>query len=471
MFIASVALLFVLLVGRTRRDPLNKFPGPFIARWTTLYRGYYDLVKKGGWLKHLEVLHRMYGPIVRVGPNELHFNDPRAYGEIYSLGSCFHKDPVLYGSFGNTVDSVFTTPDPQDAAVFRNILAPYLSRRAVIKREHIIRDKVEKLISSLESYGPETGSPANLDHAIPSTALDILTELMFTRSFNMLSVPEFNHLFVRREEPALLNIWLTKYLPDSTTPVFGALTRLVLAHGPFKGVVQAQIKLIREELDRTLEDFDLIQEQIINRENSKATLGRLNTLLRPRRLISEIINLRFAGTDTISNACLVALRYVLTRREVLKRLLQELDDAWTKNSDSDMTYEQLEKLPYLTAVIKESLRLSHGVVSPKGRIVGPGDAILLGETIPAGTVIGISSIFVHWNPRLFPEPKKFDPQRWLNTKPNVDPEVNSEKYLVNFSRGPRSCIGFNLAWCELYLLLGYLFRKLEFVLPEEYDPE
>ncbi|KAK7458881.1 hypothetical protein VKT23_009891 [Stygiomarasmius scandens] len=502
--VSSITLAFIgFLVSRFLQHPLNKFPGPPIARWTTLYRAYYDLVKKGAWLKHLEELHKVYGPIVRVAPNELHFSDPRVYGEIYSPGSRFYKDPVLYGALGGSVTSVFTTPDPREAAISRNILAPFFSRRNMSQREVVIRDNVKKLISRLTSFGPETQLPANLDNAIPSTALDVLTSLIFSRSFDMLSVHEFDHPFVRREKPGTLNLWLAKYLPDPNTPFTGAFTRLMSTFNPFRKIILAQTKLIRTELDLALEGFDLVElrsqchldhgeltpvdtseevdsstdtlysfifrrirEQVLNRENSKSTLDGLSKLLKPRQLISEAINLRFAGTDTIASACLVALRYILTRKEVLGRLVEELDAAWTR--DSEMTCEALEKLPYLTAVIKESLRLSHGVVSPKGRIVGPCDAVLAGQTIPAGTIVGISSTFVHLNPELFPEPKTFNPQRWLDTEPNTG--VNSEKYLVSFSRGPRSCLGIHLAWCELYILLGYLFRHLELVLSEKHDP-
>ncbi|EEB91639.1 hypothetical protein MPER_09972 [Moniliophthora perniciosa FA553] len=63
---------------------LSEFPGPALARWTWLYRAYYDIVVGGSWLSHLSTLHEKYGPVVRVGYNELHFTDPAAYAEIYN---------------------------------------------------------------------------------------------------------------------------------------------------------------------------------------------------------------------------------------------------------------------------------------------------------------------------------------------------------------------------------------------------
>jgi cytochrome P450 len=57
---------------------------------------------------------------------------------------------------------------------------------------------------------------------------------------------------------------------------------------------------------------------------------------------------------------------------------------------------------------------------------------------------------LHVNPTIFPSPLTFNPNRWIN-----DPKL--DRYLFTFSRGPRACIGINLAWAELYNVLAGLF--------------
>jgi len=166
--------------------------------------------------------------------------------------------------------------------------------------------------------------------------------------------------------------------------------------------------------------------------------------------------MRFAGSDNVGNVCTVGTFYLLSSPRAQAALLRELVEAWP-DKDSAMSYEALEKLPYLTAVIKESLRMAHGIVTPLPRVVGPGDAQILGETIPAGTVVAMGHTIVHRNPEIFPEPLEFLPERWLRDDSHL-----LDKYLVAFSKGSRSCLGINLAWCELYLMLGNIFRKLEF---------
>jgi len=176
--------------------------------------------------------------------------------------------------------------------------------------------------------------------------------------------------------------------------------------------------------------------------------------------LEEAQNLVFAGSDTVGGTCALGVFHAASDPLVYKTLVKELEEAWPEK-DSVMGYEALEKLPYLTAVIKESLRMAHGVVTPPPRIVGPVEATIAGIVVPVGTTVSIGTTFVHNNASIFPDPFKFDPSRWL-----LSSSKELDSYLVSFSRGPRSCIGVNLAWCELYLIFGNVFRKMEI---EVYD--
>ncbi|EEB99778.1 hypothetical protein MPER_00456, partial [Moniliophthora perniciosa FA553] len=120
---------------------------------------------------------------------------------------------------------------------------------------------------------------------------------------------------------------------------------------------------------------------------------------------------------------------------VREKLQAELDEIWP-DKDVPSKLEKLEKLPYLTAVIKESLRLSHGVVTPMSRIVSEAGVTIAGHGVPPGTVVSIANPFVHLNPDIFPDPERFYPERWIEAK-----EYETDRYLVPFGKGPRSCLG------------------------------
>jgi len=172
-------------------------------------------------------------------------------------------------------------------------------------------------------------------------------------------------------------------------------------------------------------------------------------------LIQEAFVLMAAGSDTSGTSSQVGTFYALKNPEIHKRLFEELCEAWP-NPDEPMSYVALEKLPYLNAFVKETLRFSVGIIHPLPRVVGPATPAIGDLKLPVGTAVGMSSIFLHMNPEVFPNPHVFNPDRWLaedTSKMSLD--------LAPFCKGPRICPGLNLAYCELYLTLGNIFRKLD----------
>ncbi|KAF5361518.1 hypothetical protein D9758_006130 [Tetrapyrgos nigripes] len=444
-------------------NPLNRFPGPALAKWNRFYMAYYDIWKGGAWIEQLQELHRLYGPVVRVAPNKLHFSDPRAYADIYS--SKFTKDPDLYDRLPVS-DSLLTQMDPQIYATLKPLVAPFFSRKAVLSLEGIVQSTVDTLIHQLLKNHSPTQTPANLNLALRSAAFDIITTYCFAESIDSVSYPGFHHNVLLTMDSMLPAVPLFKHFKIVKDIIVNAPLWLAPILIPSMKHAVEQFRGIEEMVERVIRDPDTAagfsHRTIIHSllDGAKTQSGEFATKRRPHRitkrwLVDEATTLRFAGSDTVSSACVIGCRYVLADREVLEKLVEELDDAWP-DASVPAKYELLEKLPYLTGVIKESLRLSHGIVSPLPRIVGVGGATIAGHFVPEGTSAAMANSFVHLNPNVFVEPERFKPERWLQADSS-----SLEKYLVAFGKGPRSCIGINLAWCELYLIMGNIFRRLE----------
>lgn len=172
------------------------------------------------------------------------------------------------------------------------------------------------------------------------------------------------------------------------------------------------------------------------------------------RLAEEAVLLLGAGTHTTSWALSVATFHVLSQPDTLRKLKRELEVAIPDPAVSTPLHA-LEVLPYLTAVIKEGLRLGLGNTSriPRVAIDQP---IKYGDfEIPTGTPVSMAIPIVHLNEKIFPDPKGFHPERWIEDKTG-----HLDRYLVVFCRGPRMCLGLNLAWAELYIGLSTVFRQL-----------
>ncbi|KAG0645177.1 Cytochrome P450 monooxygenase [Hyphodiscus hymeniophilus] len=172
------------------------------------------------------------------------------------------------------------------------------------------------------------------------------------------------------------------------------------------------------------------------------------------RLWHDAQTLNIAGSETTSSALGNITYYLLAQPDILKRLRDELATVVKDGRITETTTAELEKLPYLTAVIKEGLRLSFGTAGRLYRI-SPDKSLIYNDgkrqwDIPAGTPVAMSTPLLHLNAKTFPSPTSFDPTRWLDN-PQLD------RYLVSFSKGPRNCVGMNLAWAELYNTITAVF--------------
>ena len=101
-------------------------------------------------------------------------------------------------------------------------------------------------------------------------------------------------------------------------------------------------------------------------------------------LYEEAQALMFGGADTTGNTLMVGTHRLLKNPEKMQRLKAELLKAWPSLDGREPSLRELEGLPYLNAIIKESLRLSSGVVSGLLRIVPPTGATISGATVPPG---------------------------------------------------------------------------------------
>jgi cytochrome P450 len=181
--------------------------------------------------------------------------------------------------------------------------------------------------------------------------------------------------------------------------------------------------------------------------------------------LTECLTFLGAGSVTTAQTLTTAISFVLASPTIHFRLQTELADLYATNENP--TCSQLSQLPYLTAVLREALRLSYGGSSRLPRIAPDMDLTLPdGRMIPRGTPVSMTQTFLHDDSILFPKPLEFLPERWLHESNDIVQGGStsmqaSRKYFVPFSRGTRAYLGTNLAWAELYMCLAGLLRPVE----------
>jgi cytochrome P450 len=171
-----------------------------------------------------------------------------------------------------------------------------------------------------------------------------------------------------------------------------------------------------------------------------------------QRLVEEGFSLFVAGTETVSWTLTVVTYHVLTKPLILQRLTAEVRSV-VDASGRLPKWVELEKLPYLGAVIHEGLRLSYGLAGRTARIA-PGEDLVYRGTwvpnasstlehveyfIPRGYAIGMSAVITHHDEEIYPNSHSFVPERWLDEKDQKRKEL--DRALLSFSKGSRGCIG------------------------------
>lgn len=171
------------------------------------------------------------------------------------------------------------------------------------------------------------------------------------------------------------------------------------------------------------------------------------------RLVMEAQSLVGAGTLTSTHMLSMTTYHVLMNPPILSKLMAQLEQA-LPDASTPCSLQKLEQIPYLSAVINEGLRISYGSIHRLQR-VHPDNALTFRNwTIPPGTPVGMSSLHMHNDPAIFPEPRRFDPSRWMGPEKEM-----RQRHLFNFGRGTRQCVGMNLAQAEFHMTLATIFRK------------
>ncbi|KAL2060043.1 hypothetical protein VTL71DRAFT_9865 [Oculimacula yallundae] len=436
--------------------PLANFPGPKLAALTGWYETYFDCLKKGRYWVEIERMHQQYGPIVRISPWELHVNDPK-WNEPYKITSRVDKYHRYYKFVGSS-DAAFGTADHDLHRIRRKAQQGYFTLEEVTKFDSQLHSICNKLRSRLEEF-KGTGQPVNLSNAFRSLATDTVTEYCFNKSYNLLDQSDFAASFQKaiRDFPEI-GIWHRHF--GLILDIFEAMPRWLVAFiNPagvsvldfFNDIVDGTNSIVNSHTfsDEKAAKPNVIHKMLESPDLSEADKAAWRLALEARTFVG-------AGTETTGNTLTVTTFHLLNNPEMSGRLKKEIQQA-QRNSTKPLGFQELQRLPYLSSVVLEGLRLSSSVAGRLPRI-NTREAIRYEQhSIPAGTPVSMTQKLTHDNPTIFPEPRGFQPERWIDTAERK----RLERFLQPFGRGSRACLGIHLAYAELYLTLAMAFGDFD----------
>jgi cytochrome P450 len=175
-----------------------------------------------------------------------------------------------------------------------------------------------------------------------------------------------------------------------------------------------------------------------------------------------IVEMLAAGSSTTSHTAAFTC-WMLTRNDAAqKRLHKELFEAFPDVSTMDI--RQVMDLPYLDAVIRETMRMYPMIPGPLERYL-PREIVVAGKTVPPGVIASNAAYNQGRLEEVFPEPNKWKPERWL------DADERMKLNWTPFGHGSRACPGSNLAMTELKYMVGGVFRRFRVVMPRGHEDD
>nr|ANY58185.1 putative CYP719 [synthetic construct] len=190
-------------------------------------------------------------------------------------------------------------------------------------------------------------------------------------------------------------------------------------------------------------------------------------------IIFAIFEAYLLGVDSTSSTTAWALAFLIREPNVQEKLYQELKNFTVKNGRDMLKVEDINKLPYLQATIKETMRMK-----PIAPLAIPHkacrDTSLMGSKIDKGTRVMVNIYALHHNEKIWKEPFKFMPERFLQTEGEVNGKAMEQSFLP-FSAGMRICAGMELGKLQFNFALANLVNAFKWscvadgVLPDMSD--
>ncbi|KZP32059.1 cytochrome P450 [Athelia psychrophila] len=485
------------------RHALSNIPGPPCPSFIKGHIG--ELFSPQAWDLY-QGLYDKFGTVVKVygffGGQHLYVCDPKALQHIlvkdqdtYEPSDSFIQSNKLL--FGNGL--VATMGDHHRRQ--RKLLNPVFSSRHLAEMIPVFYEVTSKLRDSISEkvrHGPQD---IDMLHWLSRTALELIGQSGLGHSFDDLgpqSRPNEYTYALKNLAPTMMRLnffrMFLRYVAGWGTPGF---RRYIVERIPMADL-QKVVEMVDTMYDTSIGIFMSKKAALAKGDEAViAQVGRgkdiMSVLLKANleasikdrlpedELIAQISIFTFAAFDTTSSALSRILHLLSQYPDVQTKLRREITAA--REYGGDLDYNGLDRLPYLDAVIRETLRLFPPVpivsrlarkdmVLPLSKPMKGADGMPTSEIfVPKGTMTFISVITANRNPEIWgPDSYEWKPERWLSALPTSVTDAHYPAVYANlmtFIGGSRACIGFKFSELEMKVVLSLLLESFTFAETKE----
>ncbi|KAF2815188.1 cytochrome P450 [Mytilinidion resinicola] len=468
LLLTATSLGIILLLSRLLwsylTSPIRDIPGPFLAKLTDLWRLYSHWA--GTHIETQRKLHEKYGSAVRIGPNCVSISDPSLITTIYDTRGDFVKSDLYRVTDavqdGQTVESVFSTRSNDFHSKYIKPIHKFYVMNSILKIEHFVDRTLESLCEHIEERFIErlnTGKLFDIADWIHLYTWDVMSELTFSKKMGFLETGGdvedaiatnkfLMRYFALVGQVPTLDKWLAKnpILPFKLPTFSGAAS--LCAQRMFERVQNPALATHDDFLNRFLQakvDYpDFVGDNDV---------------------VAYLMLHLLGGADTTAIILNALIYHLLRNPAAHSRLVSELTTA---RLPYPAPYAAASRLPYLTAVISEAIRIHPSIGNILERVVPPAGLELRdGRKIAPGTLVGVNAWTVARSKEVYgKDVDTFRPERWLQAEEegveSYDSRVKGMRQAeLAFGAGRRACMGKPFAMVELYKVVATLFGRFE----------
>ncbi|KAI3318433.1 cytochrome P450 [Xylariaceae sp. AK1471] len=466
--ILSISIVWYAFSAVRAWHRLRQFPGPSFASFSYLW-GYFTM-STGRMHLRLAEEQEKYGPIMRIGPNELLVFDPQILWHINNVRSSYGRGDwyasIQFDPYGH---SVLSEPDTAKHDKRKAKLAAGYAGKGAVNLEAKVDSQLEVLVNLLKTKYLAKGKPHVVDFSrlvrffqVDVVTLagsgepwgDLATE---TDQFDFISIADtyvpFLHSFMMI--PLLRDFFASKFFLQLAGPKHTDKNGM----GKFLGIVKNSVakRFDGSGHDKHTEE-DMLDEWI------KHGLTR-------RECELELAVQLPAGSETSTTAIRGIMLHLLSSPSAYQKLQDEITTGIQEGRiSSPITNEEAKQLPYLQAIIHEGLRMVPPAITGFPKKVPAGGDTLCGRFIPEGTDIFVNLWSMLRNKEVFGQDADvFRPERFLECDADRRTELIKSVDLA-FGHGRWQCPGKTLAWLELNKIFVEILRTCDLQIVNPQSP-
>ncbi|KAH7196656.1 cytochrome P450 [Fusarium flagelliforme] len=460
-FLQVFAILFAIhairLVQRWNR--LRHIPGPNGVGWSSWWqlRG----ALSGRYHEHLKNASDQFGPLVRIGPNELLSTDPVVLRRLSAVRSTYTKgDFYTSGRIVPNVDNVVSERDEVKHKAMRAKMAPgyAIKENEGYGFEAGIDRQLLNFMSLIDrKYLSSTSKSTPLDFAEKTQffALDVIGDVSFGEPFGYLSQDEDLYQYNEINESSLpvMNIvsvypWLGRIVHRWPLSLLLPREEDQVGFGRLMGFAN---QLVRKRLaDGAATTKDMMQAHI-------------NSGMNKEELIQQAFISIIAGSNTTAHALRMIVLALIANPAAYTSLITEIRQH-SPSVNTPISWTQTQKMPYLQAVVREGLRMWPPVAGLGFKQVPPQGDTINGFFVPGGTQVGQGFYAVGRSKLVWGEDADvFRPERWLLAGQDRSREMIAA-FDTHFGHGKYSCLGKPIALMEIHKAVFELIKRYNFAI-------